>query len=275
MTQENHPGNPTRPKLDCVIIAGGLAGPDDPIYAYTKGEPKALLDMGGRRMLERVVDGLQSSQFVNDICVVGLGDTSHVKQFQFQRPVRHLPDHGSMVDNALAGIRYMRQLNPAREMIVCSGDIPAITGEMVDWFVNACAPFDYAMYYTMLAREVCEARYPDSKRTFIKLKDAQIAGGDIFLIQVDITDDHYELWQTLANSRKHAWRLAWIVGPLTVAKLLLRQLTLADLENLASRMLDGRPVKIVLSQYAELGMDADKPYQVDLLRADLAKTGPA
>jgi CTP:molybdopterin cytidylyltransferase MocA len=260
-----------QPKLDCVITAGGMPRPDDPIYAYTQGKPKALLDMGGRRMLERVVDALQAAHSVGDICVVGLAGTPFVDELQFQRPVHHLPDQGGLASNAMAGVRYMRERNPAREMVVCSGDIPAITGDMVDWFVKNCAPYEHVLYYTMLTREVCETRYPHSKRTFIKLKDAEIAGGDIFLIQTDIIDDHHDLWQALANARKHAWRLAWLVGPRTVLKLLLRQLSLADLENLASRMIDGRPVKIVLSQYAELGMDADKPQQVDLLRADLRR----
>jgi GTP:adenosylcobinamide-phosphate guanylyltransferase len=244
---------------------------DDPIYAYTQGKPKALLDMHGRRLLERVVDGLQASQFVDEICIVGLADTPHLAELRFNRPVHHLPDHGSLAANALAGVRYLRQQHPDRKaMLLSSGDIPAITGPMVDWFINACAPFDRAIYYTMLTREICEQRYPGSKRTFIKLKDAEIAGGDIFMLQPDITDSHHELWEALANARKHAWRLAWLVGPLTVLKLLMRRLSLADLEHLAGRAIGGRPVKIILSQYAELGMDADKPYQIELLRRDLA-----
>jgi len=269
MSNNQQPASPL--KLNCVITAGGLPQPDEPIYAYTQGQPKAMLDMGGRRMVERVIDGLQASPMVGEICVVGLGNTPYPDQLHLARPVHHLPDQGSLVDNVLAGVRYAHELDPSRpEILLCSGDIPAITGEMVDWFINHCAPFEHDIYYTLLTRELCEQRYPTSNRTFIKLKDAEIAGGDIFLLHADLADDHYELWQALTNARKHAWRLAWIVGPLTVVKLLLRQLTIAELGQTASRMLDGRPVKIVLSQYAELGMDADKPHQVELLRADLA-----
>jgi GTP:adenosylcobinamide-phosphate guanylyltransferase len=259
-------------RLPCVVTAGGIPQPDEPIYRYTQGQPKAMLEMAGRRMVEWVIDGLQASPLVGEICVVGLGNTLYADQLQLARPVHHLPNQGSLVDNVLAGVRYARELDPARpEVLLCSGDIPAITGEMVDWFINQCAPFEHTVYYTMVTRELCEQRYPTSNRTFIKLKDEEIAGGDIFLMHANLADDHYELWQALTNARKHAWRLAWIVGPLTVARLLLRQLTLAEVAQTASRMLDGRPVKIVLSQYAELGMDADKPHQVEILRADLAR----
>ena len=50
--------------MDCIVVAGGIPGPDDPLYEYTQGKPKALLDMEGRTMLERVMDALQSAEAV-------------------------------------------------------------------------------------------------------------------------------------------------------------------------------------------------------------------
>ena len=58
--------------MHCLILAGGVVRPDDPLYPYTKGNPKALIDMGGRTMLERVVEALQASSYVEDILVVGV-----------------------------------------------------------------------------------------------------------------------------------------------------------------------------------------------------------
>jgi len=59
--------------INCVILAGGLAQPGDPMYELTQGKSKALLDMNGRTMLERVVDALQDSHSIGEIVVVGLG----------------------------------------------------------------------------------------------------------------------------------------------------------------------------------------------------------
>ena len=53
--------------MHCIVTAGGLPGPEDPLYPYTQGKPKALLDMGGRTMLERVMDALQNSKYVETI----------------------------------------------------------------------------------------------------------------------------------------------------------------------------------------------------------------
>lgn len=257
--------------MDCIITAGGMPRLDDPIYAYTQGKPKALLDMAGRSMLERVVDALQSSRYVDDIVVVGLGNTGHETHFQFQRPVVHLPDHGSLIDNAMAGLQWSKAHNPgATELLLSSADLPTLTSDIVDHFVESCRPFDNALYYTFVTQEVMEARFPHSNRTFVQLKDIRIAGGDLFLAHPTIGDSHRELWESLANARKHAWKLAWTIGPRALLKFMLRRIGPAEIEAEASRILR-RPVKIILSPHAELAMDADKPHQIDLLRRELAQ----
>ena len=54
---------------------------------------------------------------------------------------------------------------------------------------------------------------------------------------------------------------------LTSSRLLLRQLSISEMEKEATRILGGH-VKIVLCPHAELGMDADKPAQVELLQKE-------
>jgi molybdopterin-guanine dinucleotide biosynthesis protein A len=251
--------------MHCVVLAGGLDTPNDPMYVLTQGKPKALLDMSGRTMLERVVDALQASQIVEDVVVIGLGSDMGMS---FARPVTHLPDQGSLPGNLIVGADWLHEHYPDEIVfLLCTADIPTITPEIVDAFVESCRPFDRATYYNMVTREVMEARFPHSKRTFVKLKDQEIAGGDMNVVRFDIVHENYELLQALTNARKHAWQLASIVGFRMIIKLLLRQLTPTDIEDETERIL-GRRAKIFLSPYAELGMDADKPGQVELLRKE-------
>ncbi len=253
--------------MDCVIIAGGLPEPEDPIYQYTQGKPKALLDMHGRTMLERVVDAVQSSHHITDVVIVGLGEDMGMT---FKRPVIHLPDHGSLVNNGVAGLNWVSQNKPETTHIFgATGDIPLLTGIMVDYLIETCRPFDYGVYYNFVTREVMEKRFPHSSRTYVKLKGLEIAGGDVGIVSTQLAKEK-ELLETLSNARKHAWKIARVVGLRMLLKLLFRQVTVQDIEVTAQR-LTGLPVKIVLNSFAEVGMDADKPYQVDLLREELAK----
>ncbi|RMH01932.1 MAG: hypothetical protein D6706_00955 [Chloroflexi bacterium] len=252
--------------MDCIITAGGIPGPDDPLYEYAQGKPKALIDMNGRTMLERVVDAFQHAQSVDDIVIVGLGDDMGM---QFQRPVHHLPDHGSLLGNVLAGVRWLReQKGDVGYVLLSSADVPTLTGEIIDDFVARCQPLDKAVYYNFVTKEAMERRFPHSNRTYVKLKGVQIAGGDVVLADSVLADSHQELWEQLTNARKHAWKLAKTVGLWPMLKLLFRQLSIEDIENLFLRVV-GRPAKIILNPHAEIAMDADKPHQVDLLREDL------
>ncbi|VAW30906.1 hypothetical protein MNBD_CHLOROFLEXI01-1735 [hydrothermal vent metagenome] len=251
--------------INCVITAGGIPQPDDPLYALTQGKSKVLLDMNGRTMLERVVDALQGATTIGEIVIAGLGGDMGMT---FQKPVNHIPDQGSMLQNALGGIAQMRELHPETKMILlCSADIPTITPAIVDDFIEKCAPYDKGMVYNFVDKQTMEVRFPNSNRTYVKLKDAPIAGGDMTLIQADLGDSNQEIWKALTNARKHAWKLAHVVGLRTLLKLLLRQLTFADIEAAAERI-TGRPCQVLLNPHAEVAMDADKPEQVALLQAD-------
>lgn len=253
--------------MDCVIVAGGVPSEDDPLYPLTKGQPKALLDMGGRTMLERVADALHKARTVDEIVVVGLGDD---KGMSFERPVFHVPDQGSLVGNAIAGIDWlMNNRPPTSHFMGCSADIPAITSAIVDQHVEACRPLDKGIYYTLIDKPTMEARFPDSNRTFVKLKGQEIAGGDLVIMRFDVVHQNRELWESLTNARKHAWKIARAVGIPTMLRLVTRQMRVIDIEKTAQRLISA-PAKVIMSPYAELAMDADKLHQVERLRQEVA-----
>ena len=252
--------------MDCIIIAGGLATPEEPMYALTQGKPKALLTMGDRTMLERVVDAVQGSQYVDEVVVVGLGSDMGMT---FQRPVHHLTDHGSLVGNIVAGVNWVRERDPNVKIVLgASADVPLITSQMVDTLIDMCRPFDAGIYYTYASRETMEKRFPHSNRTFVKLKGIEIAGGDLGMLDPAILTNNEELFTALSNARKHAWKIARVVGVGLLLKFLFRRLGPKEIEAEGRRVL-GMPLKTINLPYAEMAMDADKPHQVEMLRAEL------
>jgi NDP-sugar pyrophosphorylase family protein len=252
--------------MDCVVTAGGMPTEDDPMYAYTQGKPKALLQFGDRTMLERVIDALQDAKSIDNIVVVGLGSDMGMT---FKRPVHHLPDQGSLVANTIAGIVWLREQNPDVGVVLASSsDIPLMTADLVDQLIELCQPLTDLVYYTYVTQETMEKRFPDSRRTYVKLKGVEIAGGDLGLLNASVIDSNRELFEALANARKHAWKIAKVVGLKMLIKFLFRRLGPAELKVEAERILGG-PARLVEMPFAELAMDADKPEQVDMLRAEL------
>ncbi len=259
--------------MHCLVLAGGGSNPDDSLYAYTQGKPKALLPMGDCTLLEWVVNAIQDSRFIEEVVVIGLDPAvDDTIKLSFQRPVHFLPDQGGMVANIRVGTEFIATTWPETTIILgSSADIPTITGAIVDDFITRCQPWDKAIYYNFVTRETMEARFPHSNRTYTQLADMEVAGGDMSMAQVNIIKDSEPLVLAATNARKHPWQVARLVGFGFLLRFLLHRVTLEEIQATATRAV-GKPVAVLLSDHAELAMDADKPNQVDLLRRDLART---
>jgi NDP-sugar pyrophosphorylase family protein len=48
--------------MDAVVTAGGIPQPEELLYPYTQGKPKAMLDIGGKPMVQWVLDALSGSK---------------------------------------------------------------------------------------------------------------------------------------------------------------------------------------------------------------------
>jgi len=70
----------------------------------------------------------------------------------------------------------------------------------------------------------------------------------------------------LMGARKNNLKQARIIGPRILAKFLTHRLTIAEGERKIESIL-GVPCRAVAVRYAELGMDVDKPHQLDQVRA--------
>jgi GTP:adenosylcobinamide-phosphate guanylyltransferase len=258
--------------MDALITAGGVPEPTDPLYEYTQGKPKALLDVAGKPMAQWVTDALDGAGTVQRVVVVGLppdGGISCSKAEAF------LPSQGGMLDNVRTGVEKVLELDPScGHVLVVSSDIPAITGEVVDWLVNTTMQTDHDVYYTVITREVMEARFPKSKRSYTHLKDVEVCGGDMNMIRTSMITANEEIWTRILAARKNVFKQASLIGFGTLLLLLLRQLNLeSGIQRVCERLdISGR---VIFSPYAEIGMDIDKPGQLEILRKDLARKVPA
>ena len=122
--------------MDAVVTAGGIPQPDEPLYAFTQGDSKAMIDIAGKPMIQWVLDALSEAKTVDNVIVTGLSLKSNLK---CKKPVHYLPNQGKMLDNLIAGINKSLELNPKnKHVLLVSSDIPALKAEMVDWLKSGC-----------------------------------------------------------------------------------------------------------------------------------------
>lgn len=254
--------------MDAIVIAGGIPRPEDPLYTYSHGDSKALIDVAGKPMVQWVLDALGNAKQVDNVIVVGLSPKNNLT---CNKPLHYLSNQGRMLTNIVAGVHKSLELNKkSKYVLIVSSDIPSLKPEMVDWLVNTCMQTQDDLYYGVCSREVMEKRFPDSKRTYTHLKGMDVCGADMNISHVSMATDHLEMWEQLIGNRKSPLKQASIIGFGTLFSLFTRQLTLEDaVARVSSRI--GINGSAILWPYAEPCMDVDKPHQLELLRADLAK----
>ena len=254
--------------MDAIVTAGGIPQPEDPLYTYSNGDSKALIDVAGKPMVQWVLDALSDAKSVDNVIVIGLSPKSGVT---CKKPLHFISNQGRMLANIVAGVNKSLELNKKNKyVLIVSSDIPALKSEMVDWLIETSRETQDDLYYGVCPKDVMEARFPGSKRTYTPLKDMQVCGADMNISHVRNATEHLDMWEQLIGNRKSPFKQAGIIGLGTLLALFLRRLTLEDAVRRFSERVGIKGRAIVWS-HAEPCMDVDKPHQLELLREELAK----
>ena len=254
--------------MDAIVTAGGIPQPEDPLYTYSHGDSKALIDVAGKPMIQWVLDALGDAKHVDNVIVIGLSPKSNLT---CKKPLHFLSNQGRMLSNIVAGVKKSLELDKkTKYVLIVSSDIPTIKPEMVDWLVEKAQETQDDLYYGVCPREVMEVRFEGSKRTYTKLKGIELCGADMHVSHVTMATEHLDMWESLIGNRKNPLKQASIIGLGIFFQVLMKSITLDDLvAKVSSRIgIKGRAIQF---PYAEPCMDVDKPHQLEMLRADLVK----
>jgi GTP:adenosylcobinamide-phosphate guanylyltransferase len=254
--------------MDVVITAGGRPLPGDSLFSLTKGGYKALLDMNGKPLIQWILDSLNGTAKIGSIVIVGLPPQSSITS---SKPITFIENKGDLLGNIQAGGLELLHQNPAtRQFLIIASDVPAVTPAMLDWLVDKVLETDHELYYFVVERSVMEKRYPGSKRTYLRMKDVEVCGGDIHAGCAEVLKETHPIWKRLIEARKNPLKQAWLLGLDTLLMIFFRQMTIAGAERSVSRRV-GLKGRVIICPFAELGMDIDKPFQFQIVEEDLAK----
>ncbi|WDU82607.1 nucleotidyltransferase family protein [Caloramator sp. Dgby_cultured_2] len=158
-----------------ALILAGDKGED--------GKPKALLEIKGRFMIEYVIDALRDSGVVDNIYVVG--------DEILKDKIGHVVDgfiksNGEMLDNIKYSVKSIGDYE--RPLLVCTSDIPLIKGDAVRDFVLECSKENLDVGYPIIDKSLNDEKYPDVKRTYVKMKEGIFTGGNIVFLNPNVVE---------------------------------------------------------------------------------------
>lgn len=247
-------------RINGLVLAGGIL--DNNFKDRTHVTSEALLPIGQRLMVEYVVQALKNSHSIDKIAVVGPLEQLQDK-FSGDSDIVLAPGGETVALSVVSGLEVLPESDL---VIVSSSDIPLISGHSLDGLISACmeaGPAD--IYYPIVERSLSERTYPSAQRTYVRLTDGSFTGGNVFLLRPEIVPSRIEVADELIALRKDPLALCKTIGTGFIAKFLLRQLSIRDAEERVSQLLKLKAVAVKCN-YPEIGMDVDKPSDLDLVK---------
>lgn len=242
-----------------VILAGGPT-PDPILEAGEPEKERAFIDIGGRPMLAWVLDAIRGCEKCGDILCVGNTERL-IKEFGFEAD-KVIQDKGSMLKNFIAGMEYFRG-HPIIMQSTC--DIPLINTEILSDLIRQVDEIKAEVYYPIVNVKHFDEKFPGGKRTTQKLKEGTFTGGNVFFFNPDAVLKNRDRIEAVIRDRKSPAKLIKLFGFGFTLKFALKMLDINGLEKKATQIL-GATMRAVVTPHPEIGLDVDKPEDLDLVR---------
>jgi GTP:adenosylcobinamide-phosphate guanylyltransferase len=245
------PANRTARRFSVLVLAG-RRGNGDPLAEAAGAPHRALLDIAGTPMLQRVLETLGRSERIASIFVSIdapelLDEIPAIADLLPEGAVHLVPPADSPSRSVLAGIEAIGDDTP---ILVTTADHALLDESMLGYFLDEAEGSDADLALALVPASVIQARFPDARRTYLPFRGERFSGANLFALL-------------------QPWRMVSAFGPLTLLLFLARRLDLQAAFRRASRAIGVR-LHAVTMPMAEAAVDVDKISDLELVNRILA-----
>jgi GTP:adenosylcobinamide-phosphate guanylyltransferase len=243
-------------KFHVILLAGGEKGP---LFETTGYLEKALIPIHGKPMLSRVIEAFHACERVDEIVVVG---SSRLDSLEAMTHVRKRIFTGlNVIQNLLHAVTYVkhrlyRGASDHNGYIISFCDAVFLTPEIIDDTLRSIEELDSDVVLHYVEKSTfAEAGLP-TNRTYIPVAGGHYTGTTIYYVKK--FSKIFAVIPKLLELRKHRKDPGALIHLIGCEG--------ADLPQIAeamSRELSAR-VQICISEHAGLGLDVDKPADLEL-----------
>jgi GTP:adenosylcobinamide-phosphate guanylyltransferase len=247
-----------------VILAGSRPG-GDPFAQSVGVSHKALIELEGCTLLERVVTALREAGIER---VAVSCNSGPVADLAVELKTEVMPAESGPSKSVAAAFE---DLGPP--LIVTTCDHALLRSEWVRELVEKTP--ESADISVMLAERAEVGRsLASAKRTYIRFSDGDWSGCNLFYLQTANASRAIDIWSKVEADRKRPWLIAARLGVPTLFQMLLRRLSLSEgLERLGSRI--GIRASLVAASDGLAAVDVDKLEDLRAVQAILRQQNSA
>ncbi len=250
-----------------ALILAASRGPNDPMAKHYGVSHKCLIEVGGEKMLARVVRVLGAHRSIQSIRVSIEDET--VLNYALGNLRGDVIFERSTTSAPASVMQALGHIDDGAKVLVTTADHALLDTAMLDFFMSEAEQSDGDLNVGLARDSVILKAYPHAKRTFLKFGADRVSGCNLFAFKTSNAVKVLAFWQQIEKNRKNPFKLVAAFGFKAIFAYLTSALNLEKAFALASGRI-GVVAKPVLMPFANAAIDVDKPEDKDLVEEILA-----
>lgn len=248
--------------VTALLLAGRRPGVD--ALAASRGETlKALIPVAGTPMVARVATTLLATDGIDRVLVMTQDTDAIGKVLPDDPRIAFLQSGAGIARSIVAALKSGRAPFP---LFVTTADHVLLKPATITAFLADAQGADAAV--GVVERKVVEARFPQTKRTWLRFRAGHWTGANLFWLAGPAALPVIETWASVEQDRKKGWKLVARFGPRLLIRAVTRTITLQGAVERAGRSF-GATVRAVSLADPLAAVDVDKPDDLELAEAVL------
>lgn len=253
--------------LSALVLAGSR-GPGDPLALYAGVSHKALIEVGGKPMIERVVAALAAVEEISRIVVAieipeRLRQSASLRAAAGRCELQIIAAADSPSGSVAAGLEQL-----GTPLLVTTADHALLQAEWLRYFLDH-RPRDADACAALARSEAVLQALPATRRTWLRFRGARYSGCNLFFFATPAALGVARSWRAFEAERKQPLKMVTRLGWGLALRYVFGRLTLAAaLQGLGK--LSGARLAVVEMPFGLAAVDVDKPSDLDLVRQLLA-----
>jgi GTP:adenosylcobinamide-phosphate guanylyltransferase len=259
------------PGWTALVLAGQRPGVDK-LAASFGIESKALIPVAGELMLGRVLMALADTPEIGKIVVLAQNAPELLRHPDLAWAAAEPRITARVSGRTISGSVRDAVRDPAigLPVLVTTADNVMLTPATIREFIAGAGTSDVSV--AMVERTRLEAAVGPNRRTWLTFKGGAYTGANLFALNAPAAKNALQFWERVEEDRKSVLRLASHFGPVLMARLLLRRMTVQEALAAAGAKLGASAAPVLLSD-GRMGVDVDKPEDHALAERLLAARG--
>lgn len=258
--------------LTALVLAGTRSG-GDPLANYAGVSHKALIDIGGTTMIERVVAALMAAPAVGRI-VIAIDRPELLNDLPGLQPdvCSKLWTTMSTQEGPSATVAAALA-QEGTPLFVTTADHALLQAAWIDEFLAACPP-EADVAAALAPRQAVEAVAPATRRTWLRFSDDDFSGCNLFLLARPKAAGVIVFWGEMERLRKEPLRMMQRLGWWFALRYRLGWLRSAAAAERLGALSGGARLALVSMRDGRAAIDVDKAADLDLVRRLVAAEAP-